>query len=45
LVCHNIILFSALQNAGAQSGYQMPGLLGKPILKNAKTRSSGAKSG
>jgi hypothetical protein len=44
LVCHNIILFSALQNAGAQSGYQMPGLLGKPILKNAKTRSSNAKS-
>jgi len=34
-----------LQNAGAQSGYQMPGLLGKPILKNAKTRSSNAKSG
>jgi hypothetical protein len=28
---HNIILFSALQNAGAQAGYQMPGLLGKPI--------------
>jgi hypothetical protein len=25
-LCHNIILFSASQNAGAQSGYQMPGL-------------------
>jgi hypothetical protein len=22
-----------LQNAGAQAGYQMPGLLGKPSLK------------
>ena len=42
---HKIILFSALQNAGAQAGYQIPSLLGKPIHKNAKTRSSNAKSG
>ena len=34
-----------MQNAGAQSGYQMPSLLGKPTLKNTKTRSSNAKSG
>ena len=33
---HNIILFSALRNAGAQSGYQMPNFLGKPIRKNKK---------
>jgi hypothetical protein len=36
LIDHNIILFSALRDAGAQSGYQMPSFVGKPILKNKK---------
>ena len=36
LVWHNIILFSALQNAGAQAGYQMPSLLGRLIHKTQK---------
>ena len=42
---HNIILFSALQSAGAQAGYQMPSFLGKPTHKMQKTQSSRAKSG